>query len=215
MIKKLVFASAALLMCFSISAQNYFTLKGGMNFTHPSVPSPYGYKTGMGAKVGASYSINLYENLSLEPGLTICFHTWKFDDLEVFTGEGDMLEEGVDHKFQEVELSVPLLIDYSIPLDPVGLHIFIGPQLNYGLSNKLKTDTPIGGNDMGNTIDMYDDGIGFKYKRFGVAWNIGAGIILPSYISLDFTVSLGLTNMANASYGIHKNSFAITLGYNL
>ena len=210
--KKIVFALMAIAICCAASAQNFLTIKGGVNFTHPIAKSPLDYKTGVGAQLGASYSIGLVKNFYFEPGINIAYHSWKLKEFVADDKVGDMVAEHFDHKFNEWEIALPLHFDYRLPLNPVGLHVFTGPQISCGLSNKLKTKLMIGGSDMGTSTNMYgDDGM---YKRFGVAWNIGAGVILMKNVSLDFTASLGLNNISSAkNYTVRKNAFSLTLGY--
>ncbi|MCF0198727.1 MAG: outer membrane beta-barrel protein [Bacteroidaceae bacterium] len=210
--KKLLFAAVALLLSCTAGAQNYWTVKGGLNFTHPVAPSPYNYNTGVGAQMGLTYSVQLPKNFYFVPGVSVAYRSWKFSDFAV-DAIGDMLAEREDNKFRECEIAVPLYIDYVIPIDPVGFHVFTGPQLYCSACNKFKSEVVIGGYDFGQTYDMFDNGM-FEYNRFGLAYNVGAGITFGQHCSLDFTASFGLTHLGkDCGYTIRKNAYALTFGY--
>lgn len=212
--KVFIFLILSTLVCNTMNAEGDLTVNGGVNFTHPSASSPYGYKTGAGAQLGCSYSLNLFSRFSIAPGIKISYNTWKFDSF-YYVGQDNMNLEEIDHGFREWELSVPLLLSYTIPIRNANIILVSGPQINYGLSNKFFTKIIVDGTDIGNTYNMYDDGVsGLKYERFSTSWNFGLNVSFSRHYIVGLNSSIGLSNIAKgASYEIRKNSYAVTVGY--
>ena len=209
-----MFLILSTLICNTMNAEGGLSVNWGVNFTHPSAPSPYGYKTGAGAQLGCSYSLNLFSRFSIAPGIKISYNTWKFDSFD-YVELGNINIEKVDHGFREWEMSVPLSLSYTIPIRNANLMLLSGPQINYGLSNKLFTTIIVDGRDIGNTCNMYSDGTsGLMYKRFSTSWNFGLNLSFAKHYIIGVNSSIGLSNIAkSASYEIRKNSYSVTFGY--
>lgn len=214
-VNKMIIRTVLSLLCFFICcntfAQKHWNINGGINFTYPTTSFLLNYKMGIGEQLGVTYTADLINNISIISGLEIDHHTWKFNDLYYFTKDLDV--EMLDHEFSEWNLSVPLLCDYEIEFTKLGLHFITGPQLFYGLDNRLKVFQYKGTDDISN-LDMYTNSYsGIKYKRFNTAWSIGTGISVKDF-TFYFKASLGLTNIAKeTSYKVHKNNYSISIGY--
>lgn len=206
---KLLTLLSSFAFCYCAYAQNFLTVKGGVDFTHPkddkANPLEFYYNTGLGARLDVSYSIGIVKNLYLEPGLGIGYHTYinRGDDWTPIQPES--------RTNVQWQASMPVLVDYEIPLKYFDCHVFTGPQLNYGLCSKVYFEWENGHQVI---IDHYKDDRAGKIYRFGTAWNIGTGVIIKKKVAVDFTASLGLNDLArNKREHYVQNNFYITLGY--
>src|SRR5574344_905992 len=127
---------------------------------------------------------------------------------------------GVTSKFTELDLVVPILLNYGFDLGSAKLTVFGGPTINFGLVNKTDYHfTSILGVNRDWSTNWYDEGdknTGDNYEaRTNVAITAGARLDFGT-IGIHAGYTFGLTdNYKSAAVSGSYNRFFVGLNYNL
>lgn len=168
------------------------------------------YKNGFGFSAGAVYTITLPANMFFQPGVSLFYDTYKYDDITLGVPgsiEGDVTVSPTVSKFG---VRVPLVFGYSFDLwNRASVAFYTGPELNMGLVGRVSTDkVPEWGEDWGN--DLYKE---YNHRRFDCGWKVGAGIPMSDYY-VGVEGVFGLCDLMKGDQSFRENRVSVTLGYN-
>lgn len=211
----------------------YFGARIGIDITSAANGGAY-YSNKAGFSVGAVYNIPVFMNLYFEPGLSLFYDTFgtmyfkefkipqPLDPVVVGGETGDKYDTGIyqiDGYVSNMGFRVPLNFGYHFDLtEDVSVHVFTGPQLNWGFSARYHQNSYI---DPENSRPMPSEAYSIfgtgGFKHFDLQWNYGAGATYGNYF-VACTGSIGLTRMCDRTdffkKDIRRSLFTITLGYN-
>lgn len=166
------------------------------------------FSNGIGFSIGGVYNIPLVANLYVEPGVSLFYDTYRFDDLTV-VGDDDYTEKNPAVK--KFGLRVPVMIGYHFDLwENGGISVFTGPELSVGLSGKIGVhNKELFGDDF--PTNLYSDGF---QRRTDCAWKVGVGVPVGQFL-IGVEGAFGLVDLKKGN-GItyHENRAALKLGYN-
>lgn len=180
-----------------------------------SLPTGSGniYKVGSGVNVGATAKWQLPKNFFVEPGLMFYYMSMTNKGLVSFDNEN--LYEG---NGQFMGIRVPINFGYTWNLSPtVDMDVFTGPTINFNLYARQGLQPNMAAPDRlpDSTIDLFHHG----WKRVDASWGFGLSFTFMESYYVGLSGGVSFTPMAK--YGdkdkkirIHRNSVAITLGYN-
>lgn len=186
-------------------------IRTGMELAIPSGASDY-YSTGAGFNIGLHYRADMPHGFYLEPGVEVSYTTMTAKD--EFT-IGDYLYRG---NARTTTVRVPLMVGYCAPLNESSYIDFsTGPWLNFNViarqtvTPNLAAPVPV----PDTKINLFDHG----YKRFDAAWGLRLYVTFARQYTIGITSSVAFTPLA--SFGnrdkkirVHRNTIAISLGYN-
>lgn len=195
--KFLTIVAATILFAVSANAQTFFNLGYGLGFdkiTFGQLETDASNSNTIFA--GASHNFGIAGNFGIEPGLNYVFN---------FSKTGDELSV----KNQYHGLQLPVLFNYAVvPSDNFTFKLFVGPSVNFGISDK--STTYVGG-IKGIVIDNYADD---SYNRFGLSASFGLAAELFDTVRIKVGYDLGLTDLNKADNVTYKqNLLTFSLGY--
>lgn len=201
---------AALVPCAAESG-SYFGARLGMDVNVPAGSGNH-YKVGAGFDVGAIYHYNFAKNFFVEPGLKYYYNAMSNERPVDY---GEFLFDG---SAQFMGLRVPVYVGYSFNAsDNLEIGIATGPTVNFNLSAKQKLDpnfeAPIPVPT--KSLNLFEHG----YKRVDALWGLRLSFTFAHsyYIGIDGEVSftpLAVYGNKDKKIRIHRNTVALTLGYN-
>ena len=178
--KILSFVAVAAFMLFAGKANAQLSVHAGyQNYTIKAHTEVLGVSADNsdsedGFYIGASYDYTVGGGLGVAPGLYFAY-----------------VEDVMD-------IRVPILLNYGINMDEIGISVFAGPQINFGVSG-----------------DMYsDDG---NYNRFDLGISFGLQLSYKN-ISLEGGYTMGILNRwkdAPTDCYMKANQLFVGLGYTL
>ena len=192
--------------------RSYFGARLGMNVTFPT-GSENTYGTGAGFHAGVIYHRALRNHIFVEPGLFYSQasmsnrHPFEYDNF-MFNGTATTYS-----------LHIPVYVGYTFhPSENFALDLSTGPALNINLAARQGFDPnfdapmPIPSK---KRIDMLQHG----WKRVDGLWGIKLSMNFSDSYYLGISGEVSFTPLARYGNGdkkikIHRNSVAITFGYN-
>ena len=189
-----------------------FGARLSMELTSPSGGRDF-YKLGAGFTVGATARLPLYRQLWFEPGVLFAYSAMTSKELVTFDDE--YFYQGAANLYS---LRIPFNFGYDFYLtDNMTLGVFTGPWLNINLSAQQKLTpnlaAPVPLPD--RKINLFEHG----WKRVDGQWGFGLSLTFAKSYYVGITGGVAFTPLA--SYGnkdkkirIHRNTVAISLGYN-
>lgn len=169
------------------------------------------YKHGVGFTIGGISNITLGRNFYLEPGVSLFYSQYRYDDF-VFSMEDGLSIWEPDPKLYKWGVQVPLMFGYSIECtESFYVDVYTGPQIRYAFAGgiSLKDKSFIEG--MEDDFDLW--GINGQ-RRFDCSWKIGIGIPVNAF-SLFVEADLGMTDlMKSDGIKFRENRFGGGLTYN-
>ncbi len=170
------------------------------------------YGNGAGFTVGLTYSLPLTQRLTFEPELLYYYSTMTCKQditIDGYQYEGSARSQG---------LRIPLMFSYNFPVhDNFAVTVATGPWLNFNLyarQNILPNfAAPVAVPD--RRINLFDHG----WKRFDAQWGFKLYVTFAKSYFIGITGGVSFTPLA--SFGmkdkkirVHRNTVAISLGYN-
>lgn len=206
---------AALLVCAATAgAADFFSglgVRTSMEVTIPSGGRGF-YGNGAGFTAGVSYTVPIAGNFSFDPELLFVYSTMS-DKSEVMVD--DHYYNGAARTFG---LRVPLMFSYNFSLHRnVTMAVSTGPWLNINLSARQNLlpnmEAPVA--VPAQKTNLFDQG----WKRFDAQWGLKLSFTFAESYFVGITTGVAFTPLA--SFGdkdkkirIHRNTIAISLGYN-
>lgn len=171
------------------------------------------YKTGSGLQGGVIYNYSFNNHVFIEPGIELVYTTMGIKDIV----EDDKYYEG---SARNLSFRIPVNIGYRWMITPdFQLAAMTGPWLNISLMAREYLTPNFEGPIKKGSFDLFDTS---GWKRVDLQWGIGLCVSYMHKYTLEFQFGYGLTPLATGihereggeKHTLHRNTFAITLGYN-
>ncbi|MDE6120792.1 MAG: outer membrane beta-barrel protein [Muribaculaceae bacterium] len=196
---------------FAEGDSSYFGVRAGMEVTIPASSANI-YTTGAGFHVGGIYHYAAWRNVFIEPGVMFFYNTMSNrNPVEV----GDFMFDGVARFYG---LRVPLMAGYTFSAgENLQIGVATGPVMNINLSGRQEFDPNFGAPlpVPESTVNLMKHGS----RRVDALWGLRLSFTFSQnyYIGIDGEVAF--TPLAKFGNGdkkvrVHRNSIAVTLGYN-
>ena len=217
MIRKLLFYALVGAAALSASAQNYeppvtYGVRLGMDVTFPG-GSADPYKVGSGFTLGGVARVAMPRDFFFEPGLMIQYTAMTADEPVAF--DDNYLYQNAAKYWN---LHIPMLFGYSFSLAPQwGMSIATGPYVNVNLSARqqllpnLSVPDPL----PDRKVNLFNHG----WRRVDAGWSIKLSVVFARSYYIGISTGIAFTPLAR--YGnrdnkmrIHRNTLAVSLGYN-
>ena len=162
------------------------------------------FRTGYGASIGAVFSHWLSDCIFLEPGFSLYYDSYTFEDIQV---DVDKMAEGPS--LYKIGARVPLVIGYSYYMvDSFPMRVYTGPELSCGFAGKVNVkDKALEG--VINT-DLY--GKNGLMNRVDCAWKIGLGVDFD-IASICVEAAIGMTDVYKGVAKLRDNRVSISLSH--
>lgn len=209
---------AAILTCAGLSAQesdfNGWGLRASLDVNLPGKWHPKNseaidmFTSGLGLTVGGVYNKPFAGNFYIEPGLSLFYDTYQYDDLNITADGNDSYPVAIDPSVKKFGLRLPVMVGYRIFFsDSFNMSVYTGPELSYALVGKLSTSADVDLETIMPT-DLFKNG----YRRFDCAWKVGVGFPMGRWcVALEG--AFGLTNLHKNDISFRENRLSLTLGY--
>lgn len=176
---------------------------GGRNF----------YKTGAGFNAGLVLRMPMPRGFFFEPGLLFSYSAMTAKDLVSFDNE--YFYEGAANLYT---LRIPLMFGFSYSVNELwDLRFSTGPWINVNLSARQRLEPNFAAPEIvpDKSINLFKHG----WKRVDALWGLRLSATFADHYTVGITAGVAFTPLAR--YGnhdkkvrIHRNSIAISLGYN-
>ena len=165
------------------------------------------YRHGFGGSVGAIYNVYLGGNFFVEPGVSVFYDKYSYDNLVISGPGGDAYQE--DPSLDKVGLRVPLVAGYMINF-PCGfsMNVFTGPELDYAFAGAVNVDDK-------DALDGSDISLFGEYgnqHRASLGWIIGAGFPFGNW-AFTLEGALGVTDLLKGGMSFRENRVTLGLSY--
>lgn len=199
----------------------------GFNFSEYRINDPYNdfLKTPMILRLhlGATAEMELRNRIVLKSGLNFVARGGKLvlsEELDGILDNGESIFLDADLKYKTVNLEIPLLVGYNLPLSYVDITVFTGPTLGFALWGKVKSEATgsSGGiehsEESTQSIDFGDD-----MKRSDIGWEFAASVGLENFnipVVASISYNLGLNNInavENDDFEIRNRTLSISATY--
>jgi len=162
------------------------------------------YRNGFGFMVGGVYNLPLNGNLYFEPGVSLFYDTYCYDDLTVDGAGGQSVE--MSPSVKKFGLRVPAVFGYRFFVsDRFGFSVYTGPELSYAFSDKVGLKTESDMEDLGDLLRQ-------DVRRFDCAWKVGVGFPIGRWV-VGVEGAFGLLDLGKGSVEFHENRVAVCVGY--
>lgn len=208
--------AATLLLTVSLRAQendfNGWGLRASLDVNMPGKwhltdgESVKMFKNGLGVTVGGVYNKPFAGNFYVEPGLSLFYDTYQYDNLTIL--ESDQGPAVSDPTVKKFGLRVPVMVGYRFFVsDNFNFTLYTGPELSCGLVGRLSVKGDIDLDRLMDT-DYYHNG----YRRVDCAWKVGAGFPMGRWL-IAIEGAFGLTDLHKNDISFKENRLSLTLGY--
>lgn len=159
------------------------------------------YSPGYEFSVGGVYNKSLGNGFYFEPGLSLFYYHFTYDDVYVFNNDNRF--NSYDPDIYKVGLRVPLMFGWGCSLtDRIGLTFFTGPELSYAFAGDV--DSPHEYSDVDNLFELQ--------RRFDCAWKTGVGLPINRFV-ISVEASVGISDLLKTDMTYHENRVSATLKY--
>ncbi len=190
----LILVALLLISCTSY-AQN-FGIKAGYSLSNQldknntiNYSKAQNYKMLSGGKLGFVYNLRIYQNFSVESGLSLCTKGFKRKQEIV----GDLLNQSSFLAY----LDLPIHLKYSFDLKGQKVFAMAGSYFSYGVMGKRISKITIG-SDLNSEVYDYHWGNNKSTDQFihyDIGLDLGGGIQFGA-LALELIYSLGLKNIS-------------------
>lgn len=164
------------------------------------------FKPGSGVSVGADYMLLFGKNFFFEPGVRLFLDNYRYDNITIGAGTPSEPSKTYDPPVRKIGLRIPLSAGYKFDIFKRGsLFLSTGPEPIIGFSARTKVDedqTEIFEENMYKTL----------MRRFDVAWDIRAAVIIDSF-RVDITGAFGMLDVIKTDVKMHEYRVSVGLGY--
>lgn len=165
------------------------------------------FRSGYGFSVGAIYNVPFATRFYFEPGMSLYYDTYSYDNLIITDADGNLNES--DPGLRKFGVRVPLVVGMVFPLtDSFTLNVFTGPELNYGLIGKIHLKDASRFEDEFPT-DLYDG----YHRRFNFAWKVGVAFPIDPWV-VSVEGSFGISDLMAGDISFREHRVSVGLGYN-
>lgn len=164
------------------------------------------YKHGLGGNLGAVCNIYLARDFYLEPGLSIFYDTYSYDQFVI----GESPSINFDSRIHKLGLRLPIMIGYAFDVFEIfSMNVYTGPEVSYAFSGWL--------DDKYKGVLSDEDYQSFQpfgkygtHRRIDCAWKIGLGFP-TEYVTINIDAALGLTDVSKGEISFNENRLTIGL----
>ena len=189
-----------------------YGIRLGMDVTFPSGGRSE-YKTGAGFSLGGIAQIALPKGFYVEPGVMFSYIGMTSKNLITF--DDDYFYEGAAKYYG---LRIPVYFGYNFNVAPQTLmSVATGPYMNINLYARQQLTPNLSAPDPlpNRKINLFNHG----WNRVDAGWGIKLSVTFAGNYYIGVTTGIAFTPLAN--YGnkdkkirIHRNTIALSLGYN-
>lgn len=165
------------------------------------------YKNGWGIAAGAVYNYPFGKNFYIEPGVSLFYDSYEYDDITLSTGDNPLTANPSVNKYG---IRIPVVLGYRfVLLNRLDMSVFTGPEFSYAFSGKLKVK------DEWNLGDDFPTDLFSKhgYRRTDCRWRVGIGIYPDERWMVSISGAFGLIDQYQNDISFHENMVTISLGY--
>lgn len=193
---------------FGIRGSFDINMPGDWHFDSNSVKM---FRTGYGVQAGVVYNTPIAGNFYFEPGLTLYYDSYRYDDLVIPDSDGvTILQE--DPSVRKFGVRLPLMTGYRFDIwQHASLTVFTGPELEYGISGRVSLNDAVKNSEV---IDTNIYGKNGGIRRFDCSWCVGVGLPFDNDMYVGITAAFGLLDLHKGDAKFRENRVSITLGYN-
>jgi len=164
------------------------------------------YNHGYGFTLGGVYNVYLGKGFYIEPGVSLFYDRYSFDDLHIINNDGTIVDN--NPTVYKIGLRVPVTVGYVFTLtDRFSMSVYTGPELNYSFAGKyiVKHKDSINTDFPSNPFD--------GQRRVDCAWRIGLGFPINSFL-IGIDASIGMTNLLkNPDISFRENRATVGVTY--
>ena len=201
---------------FVVSAQAQdkkieFSLKGGYSYNMPNTASDTLYNSA-GVHFGPMMTFNINESFGIQASLLYNYYTTK----KIIKDYRDAGENNIDQKRIIAQyIDIPIKFQYkAILTDDINAYINAGPNLNYGLTQKVYyesfRDNQIVVTESNTTDDYYANST--RHLPFDLKFGVGVSLQYLKY-SIYGTYDWGLLDRDKSSLKYKENNIKIGIAY--
>lgn len=188
---------------------SYFGVKAGFDVNFPTDwHNPSGsikmFKKGYGFNIGGVYNAWLGKGFYLEPGVSLFYDSYSYDDL--FSDAGNGIADQ-DPSLYKVGIRIPVVAGYEIGIsENFSMNVFTGPELNYSFAGKYRFHNREAWGDI-------EDNLFNTQRRIDCAWKVGVGFPFNNFM-LSVEGEFGLTDLLkNPDISFRENRLTIGATY--
>lgn len=164
------------------------------------------FKTGFGGTVGAVYTHWFNDYIFLEPGASIFYDSYSYDDVLVMGDYNGTAK--VDASIYKMGLRIPVVIGYAYYLlDNLPMRVYTGPELSYAFAGGMNVK-----NESAKDIFSLPFGKDGFMNRVDCAWKFGLGAEFDiATVCLD--VAIGMTDLYKDHLKLRENRVTISVAH--
>lgn len=164
------------------------------------------FRNGYGVTAGAVCNIWLGRGFYLEPGLSLFYDSYSYDNLTILGADNEQTQQ--DPSLYKVGLRLPVVAGYSFNIaQRLLMSVYTGPEFSYAFGGKVRLDDAVKPENFGDTsFDLFGPA---GQRRFDCAWKIGVAAPLGA-VTVSIDCALGLTNLNRSEMSFHE--YRVTVG---
>ncbi|MDE6510265.1 MAG: PorT family protein [Muribaculaceae bacterium] len=166
------------------------------------------FNTGYGGSVGAVCNLYLGNRFYFEPGVSLYYDTYKYEDLTISAEPSDA-PQVFDPGLYKFGVRVPLVAGYTIPLrNDMFLSVYTGPELNCSLRGEIRLSESEK-QFMPETSLFGDE---WNFRRFDMAWKVG--VAFPVWnVTVSIDAAIGVTDLMKGDIDFRENRCSVGVTY--
>ena len=147
------------------------------------------FRAGTGGAIGAVCNIYLGHKFYLEPGISLFYDTYSYNDLVITNEEGMPIEK--NPSVYKAGFRIPVVAGYSFSIsDRLSIAPFTGPELSYAFAGDIRFHDK---DRLGLEGNLLFGNIGFQ-RRVECGWKIGIAFFSGMW-SFNIDATIGMTNL--------------------
>lgn len=169
------------------------------------------YKPGAGVTAGVVYNVYLGRGFYFEPGVSLFYDKYSYDDLVIPDEHGDIV--GKDPTLYKAGVRVPLSVGYAFDVtERLPMVVYTGPELSYAFAGgcRVKGDQA---KEQVEDLDLFSPfGKNGIHRRFDLAWKVGFGFPIGSFmVSVD--AAIGVNDILRSDLSFRENKLTVGCTY--
>ena len=163
------------------------------------------FRAGTGGAIGAVCNIYLGQQFYLEPGVTLFYDTYSYNDLVITNEEGIPVEK--NPAVYKAGFRIPVVAGYSFSIsDRLSVAPFTGPELSYAFAGDIKVHDK-------ESLDIHGNllfGEIGSQRRFECGWKIGVAFFSGMW-SFNIDATIGMTNLMKNGTTFRENRATVNV----
>ena len=164
------------------------------------------YKPGLGVTLGAICNIWLGHNFYLEPGASLFYDNYDYDDIVISNGNGNGYGGSIKSLYK-IGLRVPVNVGYTFNFsDTFELSVYTGPQFSYAFAGDNRVNIEY----LEEDIDFSLFGGFGSQRRFEMGWKVGVALPVGSW-AIGVEGDFGITDILTGTFKCRENRVCLAL----